>query len=167
MDNAIITAIMNSKLWEYVNMVSGSTFMQIVSNTMLEAESDLNNFIQYNMLNMTMVIPNSGGNPSNPNFLLSQLTGCQMCAMRWQLPDINLQLCTTSCISTSIDPSTNTNPSGVNTCFNQVGFAFVLKPSNLRYVPTTYDISDADPSNSFASNEYSVQWGQQIVTHVG
>jgi len=167
MDNAIITAIMNSKLWEYVNMVSGSTFMQIVSNTMLEAESDLNDFIQYNMLNMTMVIPNSGGNPSNPNFLLSQLTGCQMCAMRWQLPDINLQLCTTSCISTSIDPSTNTNPSGVNTCFNQVGFAFVLKPSNLRYVPTTYDISDADPSNSFASNEYSVQWGPQKITHVG
>lgn len=166
MDNAIITAIMNSKLWEYVNMVSGSTFMQIIPNTTLESESDLNDFIQYNMTNMTMVIPDSGGNPSNPNFLLSQLTGCQMCAMRWQLPDINLQLCTTSCISTSIDPSNNTNPSGINTCFNQVGFAFVLKPSNLRYVPTTIDVSAADPSLSYYPIYNNVTFGSQTITTV-
>jgi hypothetical protein len=166
MDNAIITAIMNSKLWEYVNMVSGSTFMQIIPNTTLESESDLNDFIQYNMTNMTMVIPDSGGNPSNPNFLLSQLTGCQMCAMRWQLSDINLQLCTTSCISTSIDPSTNTNPSGINTCFNQVGFAFVLKPSNLRYIPTTFDVSAADPSLSYYPRYNNVTFGTQTITTV-
>ena len=165
MTNGIITAIMNSKLWEYVNMVSGSTFMQIVQNSTLESESDLNDFIQYNMVNMTMVIPDSGGNPANPNFLLSQLTGCQMCAMRWQLPDINLQLCTTSCISTSIDPSTNTNPSGINTCFNQVGFAFVLKPSNLRYSPTTFDVSAADPSLSYYPTAHTVQVGTQSYTY--
>jgi hypothetical protein len=167
MDNAIITAIMNSKLWEYVNMVSGSTFMQIVPNNILESESDLNDFIQYNMTNMTMVIPDSGGNPSNPNFLLSQLTGCQMCAMRWQLPDINLQLCTTSCISTSIDPNTNTNPSGINTCFNQVGFAFVLKPSNLRYIPTTYDVSAADPSLSYYPNTNTYTFASSTISGPG
>jgi hypothetical protein len=165
MTNGIITAIMNSRLWEYVNMVSGSTFMQVVQNTTLESESDLNDFIQYNMVNMTMVIPDSGGNPANPNFLLSQLSGCQMCAMRWQLPDINLQLCTTSCISTSIDPSTNTNPTGINTCFNQVGFAFVLKPSNLRYSPTTFDVSAADPSLSYYPNAHTVQVGTQTYTY--
>jgi hypothetical protein len=159
MTNGIITAIMNSKMWEYVNMVSGSTFMQIVPNSTLESESDLNNFIQYNMTNMSMVIPDSGSNPANPNFLLSQLTGCQMCAMRWQLPDINLQLCTTSCISTSIDPTTNTNTTGVNTCFNSAGFAFVLKPSNLRYIPTTYDVSSADPSLSYAPMIQTTQTG--------
>jgi len=167
MTNGIITAIMNSKIWEYVNMVSGSTFMQIVSNTTLESESDLNNFIQYNMTNMSMVIPDSGGNPSNPNFLLSQLTGCQMCAMRWQLSDINLELCTTSCISTSIDPTTNTNTNGVNTCFNSAGFAFVLKPSNLRYIPTTFDVSDVDASLSYGPNYYSQRFGQQTIDYIG
>lgn len=167
MTNGIITAIMNTKIWEYVNMVSGSTFMQIVSNTTLESESDLSNFIQYNMTNMSMVIPDSGGNPSNPNFLLSQLTGCQMCAMRWQLSDINLELCTTSCISTSIDPATNTNTTGVNTCFNSAGFAFVLKPSNLRYIPTTFDVSDVDASLSYGPNYYTRPFGTQMYTIQG
>jgi hypothetical protein len=167
MSNGIITAIMNSKLWEYVNMVSGSTFMQLLYNIELESESNLESIINSNLLNMTMVLPNSGGNPNNPNFLLSQLAGCQMCAMRWQLQDVNLQLCTTSCISTSINPSTNTNPTSINTCFSQAGFAFVLKPSNLRdSSDNTFNVSEPDPSLSYYPIPFTMQAGTQQITGV-
>lgn len=166
MDNNIMNAIMNSSFWEYVNMVSGSTFMQVVNNSELNSYSNLDDMINNNMLNMTMVIPDSGSNPSNPNFLLSQLAGCQMCAMRFQLPDINLKLCTTSCINTSVDTSLNSNPDGLNTCFNNVGYAFVLKPSNLRYIPTQINnIPQTDEALSFAPKTTSVGIGTQVITY--
>ena len=164
MNNSSMNAIMNSSFWEYVNMVSGSTFMQVVNNSELNSYSSLDDMIQNNMYNMTMVIPDSGANPSNPNFLLSQLAGCQMCAMRFQLPDINLKLCTTSCINTSIDASLNTNPDGINTCFNNVGYAFVLKPSNLRYIPTNINVPATDPSLSYAPNPKTIGMGPYTVT---
>jgi hypothetical protein len=166
MDNTVMNALMNSNMWEYVNMVSGSTFMQIVNNSELNSYSNLDDMINNNMLNMTMVIPDSGSNPSNPNFLLSQLAGCQMCAMRFQLQDTNFLLCTTSCINTSVDASLNTNPDGLNTCFNNVGYAFVLKPSNLRYVPTQInDIPDTDESQSYGQKTTSVGVGTQVITY--
>jgi len=166
MNSNITNAMMNSSFWEYVNMMSSSTFMQIMPNNELNSISNLNDTIQYNMSNMTMVIPDTGTNPANPNFLLSQLAGCQMCAMRFQLPDINLKLCTSSCISTSIDASLNTNPNGLNTCFNQAGYAYVLKPSNLRYIPSVVsDPSSVDASLSFAPNTGTARFASQVINY--
>jgi len=60
-------------------------------------------------------MPDNTPNPDNPSGLLARSLGCQMVAMRYQLPDSLLK--------------EDTN------FFDQHGHAFVLKPEELRYVP--------------------------------
>jgi hypothetical protein len=74
---------------------------------------------------MTIVIPDSGSNPSNPSGVLCRESGCQMVAMRYQFVDDNL--------------TENT------LFFDSKGYAFVLKPDNLRYKPVVVQ----DPIVSF------------------
>jgi hypothetical protein len=71
----------------------------------------------YNKQNMTMVIPDDGVNPDNPNGLMSRALGCQMVAMRYQVTDSNLKEDTDF--------------------FDTTGHAFSLKPADLRYIPVT------------------------------
>ena len=66
---------------------------------------------------MTIVTPDNGTNPSNPSGIVSRACGCQMVAMRYQLVDNNLM--------------ENTQ------FFDKAGYAFSLKPVDLRYQPIT------------------------------
>jgi hypothetical protein len=79
---------------------------------------DLVELQDYNKINMTIVFPdNKGSNPVNPNVATCLATGCQMTAMMFQFYDSNLQAYIQS--------------------FNNAGYAYTLKPENLRFTEVT------------------------------
>lgn len=111
------SAFMSSeKLKEYVNLTSNSVFMRALRYTSdVKYTPDMDDMKTYNKRNITIVMPDNTPNPDNPSSLLARTMGCQMVAMRYQLPDSLLK--------------EDTN------FFDQHGHAFVLKPEELRYLP--------------------------------
>jgi len=111
------SAFMESeKLKEYVNLTSNSVFMRALRYTSdVKYTPDMDDLKNYNKRNLTIVLPDNTLNPDNPNSILSRSLGCQLVAMRYQLPDGLLK-------------------EDAN-YFNQHGHAFVLKPEDLRYKP--------------------------------
>jgi hypothetical protein len=104
--------------YEYVNLTSNSIFMHALPFNNVKNTPDLVELQDYNKSNMTIVFPdNIGANPVNPNLATCLATGCQMIGMMFQFYDSNLQ----AYIQT----------------FNSAGYAFSLKPENLRLVPVT------------------------------
>ena len=86
---------------------------------------DMNELIEYNRRCMTIGMPDKGANPDNPSGIVLRETGTQMLAMRYQLFDNNLE--------------------ESDMTFDLAGYAFVLKPESLRYVPVI--IPDPVPQN--------------------
>jgi hypothetical protein len=86
---------------------------------------DVDELTEYNKSNMTIVFPDNEIKPPNPNGLLCRHYGCQMVAMEFQNVDNYLM--------------ENTE------FFDRTGFAFSLKPANLRYEPIV--IPDPIPQN--------------------
>jgi hypothetical protein len=116
--NATGSSILDNKAFmEYVNMVSNSIFMRALTYYNLQNTPDLVELQNYNKKNMTVVLPDVGTNPANPNPIIGGESGCQMVAMRYQQYDSNLQASILQ--------------------FDRVGYAFSLKPERLRYVPVT------------------------------
>jgi len=108
----------NTKLMEYVNMTSNSVFMRGLTMTQVINSPDLQELQTFNKKNMTIAMPDSGiSNPPNPNGIVVRAAGCQMIAQRYEYIDKYLE---------------------ENTFFFDTnGYAFVLKPENLRFIPTT------------------------------
>jgi hypothetical protein len=75
---------------------------------------------------MTIVYPNNEINPANPSGMVCRASGCQMVAMRFQYVDNNL-------MENAL-------------FFDEAGYAFALKPADLRYQPVT--IPAPTPQNS-------------------
>jgi hypothetical protein len=121
----------NKEFMEYVNMTSNSVFMRAVSYYDVKNTPDINELEQFNERCMTIVYPDIGANPSNPSGMLCRAAGCQMVAMRYQYVDNFLK-------ENAI-------------FFDEGGYAFVLKPENLRYKQVT--IPTPTPQNP----EYSYQ----------
>ena len=121
----------NNEFMEYVNMTSNSVFTRALSYYNVKNTPDINELEQFNQRCMTLVYPDSGVNPTNPSGLLCRAAGCQMVAMRYQYVDNFLK--------------ENTN------FFNEGGYAFVLKPENLRYKQVT--IPTPTPQNPAYSYE--------------
>jgi hypothetical protein len=115
----------NEDLLEYVNLTSNSAFMRQYNYNNVKNDADINELTAFNTRGMTIVVPDSGSNPSNPSGVLCRESGCQMVAMRYQFVDDNL--------------TENT------LFFDSKGYAFVLKPDNLRYKPVVVQ----DPIVSF------------------
>ena len=107
----------NKEFMEYVNMTSNSVFMRALPYYDVKNTPDVNELEQFNQRCMTIVFPDSGINPSNPSGMLCRAVGCQMVAMRYQYVDNFLK-------ENAI-------------FFDQGGYAFVLKPENLRYKQVT------------------------------
>ena len=85
---------------------------------------------------MTIAMPDVGYNPPNPSGIVERETGCQMLAMRYQLIDSNLKENTTF--------------------FDNAGYAFVLKPERLRYIPVTVPTpTPQKPELSYATRTVS------------
>jgi hypothetical protein len=107
----------NDHLLEYVNITSNSVFMRKYSYYNVKNNPDINELTDYNKTGMTIVLPDGGSNPSNPSGMVCRASGCQMIAMRYQLVDNFL-------MENAL-------------FFDAAGYAFALKPVNLRYVPVT------------------------------
>ena len=115
----------NEAFLEYVNLTSNSIFMREYDYYNVKNNPDTQELLEYNRKNMTIVIPDKGANPPNPSSILCRAYGCQMVAMRYQYVDNFL--------------FENTG------FFDRSGYAFSLKPENLRYIVVT--IPEPTPQN--------------------
>lgn len=98
---------------EYVNLASNySNYMYCYKYYDVKNIYDPKEFTEHNRIYMTIVLPDIGNNPENPSAQLTREYGCQMVAMRYQLPNERLQ-------------------ENIK-FFDENGHAFVLKPDNLR-----------------------------------
>jgi hypothetical protein len=137
-DNSNKAFMDNRDLYEYVNILSNSIFMRALRNYDIKNTPDLSELQNFNKKNMTIAMPDKGKNPPNLSGIAARLTGCQMIAMRYQLNDVNLQ--------------ENEN------FFGDAGCAFVLKPENLRDIPTTVpEPPDQNPALSYETRTISTQ----------
>lgn len=129
----------NEDLTEYVNMTSNSIFMRAYSYYDVKNSPDLEELREYNKKNMTIVFPDSGSNPENPNGILVRDAGCQMVAMRFQYVDNYLMQ--------------NTG------FFDNCSYAFCLKPIELRYEPVVIDeATPQDPALSYATRNVTTDF---------
>jgi hypothetical protein len=126
---------MESKVFhEYVNMTSNSTFMRSLHYYDVQYANDIDELTEYNKLCMTIGMPDKGSNPQNPSSVYMRETGCQLLGMRYQYNDTNLE--------------------ENEMFFDENGFAFVLKPERLRYIPQIVDDpTPQDPKLSYATRE--------------
>jgi hypothetical protein len=129
----------NTKFTEYVNITSDSIFMRALMYNDIKLTPDVDELINYNKTAMTIALPDKGINPPNPNAMVVRESGCQMIAMRYELVDIYLE---------------------ENIAFfDKAGYAFVLKPERLRYVPVTNPIPTAqEVENSYATRNYATDY---------
>jgi hypothetical protein len=107
----------NQDLLEYVNITSNSVFMREYTYYNVKNNPDINELTEYNKRGMTIVLPDNGFSPANPSGLVCRTSGCQMVAMRYQLVDNYL-------MENAL-------------FFDRTGYAFALKPPELRYQPVT------------------------------
>ncbi len=105
----------------------------------VENTRDTTYLINHNKQFMTIVYPDSGNRPSNPIYEICSNYGCQFTCMRYQLNDDSLQL--------------------YNKSFNNTGYAFALKPLELRWIPPilTKPIPQKQ-SNSYASRTVNTEF---------
>jgi len=105
------------EFYEFVNMTSNSVFMRALHYYDIKYTHDLQELIDFNRQNMTIGMPDKGSNPDNPSSIVMRESGCQFLGMRYQTIDTNIE-----------------ENDGF---FNENGYAFVLKPERLRYIPVT------------------------------
>ena len=115
----------NTPLDEYVNICSGSPFMRCLREKDVKYTHDMQELINFNKKNMSIVLPNVGEDTENPSAAFSMQCGCQMIAMSYQFKSGNL--------------------THYNDKFSQAGHAFVLKPADLRYVPQKINVPNPPP----------------------
>ena len=126
------TAFVECKdLMEYVNMTSNSIFMRALNYYDIQNNADITELMEFNKRGMTIALPDKGSAPSNPSGIVVRQAGCQMIAMRYQQIDSNLE--------------------ESDLLFAENGYAFVLKPDNLRYEAVVID--DPEPQNPAVSYE--------------
>jgi hypothetical protein len=118
------------QFYEFVNMTSYSTFMQLLRYNDIEYTQTPDDLINQNRRAMTIGVPNKGSNPSNPSSAVMRSMGIQMLAMRYQMVDANVE--------------------ENDLFFNEAGHAFALKPENLRAIVTVIeDPVKQDPAYSY------------------
>jgi hypothetical protein len=130
----------NRDFYEFVNLVSNSPnmwsfrFFDILNN--YEPEQLEN----HNRSQMTIVLPDLTNNPDNPSAALARSYGCQMVAMRFQLPDgyllENIKY------------------------FDEARHAFVLKPAELREINLTLNIKPFQDANKKVDTETGLIKGE-------
>lgn len=139
MDRSNPAFIENEDLLEYVNLASNSVFMRICDFYNVKNSPDINELIEFNRQGMTIVIPDSGSNPPNPSSMACRASGCQMIAMRYQLVDNNL-------MENAL-------------FFDRAGYAFALKPADLRYEPVVVQApTSQNPAYSYATRTSSTDY---------
>ena len=135
-DNTNKSFSANSAFYEYVNLTSNSIFMRALNYYNVKNTPDLTELQEYNKQNMTISMPDISTTPLNPSGIICRETGCQMLGMCYQLNDVFLQ--------------------ENNQFFDLAGYAFVLKPENLRYKEVTIDAATTpNPALSYETRTVS------------
>jgi hypothetical protein len=131
--------LQNQNFLEYVNLTSNSVFMRGYEYYNIKNSPDTQELTDFNMKAMTIVFPDNGVNPSNPSGILCRTYGCQMVAMRYQMVDNFL-----------------IENAGF---FDKCGYAFCLKPAELRYKPVTIpNPTPQNPNYSYATKTASTDF---------
>ena len=100
---------------------------------------DTHELTEYNRRDMTIVFPDKGPSPSNPSGYLCRTYGCQMIAMRYQLVDNFL-------MENAL-------------FFDRAGYAFCLKPADLRYQPVTIPTpTPQNPAYSYSTRNATTDY---------
>jgi len=107
----------NQDFLEYVNLTSNSAFVRAYNYYNVKNNPDINELTEYNKIAMTIVLPDVATNPPNPSGYFCRASGCQMVAMRYQYVDNFL-------LENAL-------------FFDNAGYAFALKPYELRYHAVT------------------------------
>jgi hypothetical protein len=129
----------NDDLLEFVNLTSNSIFMREYDFYNVKNNPDINELTDFNRRGMTIVLPDTGASPSNPSGMTCRASGCQMVAMRYQLVDNFL-------MENAL-------------FFDRAGYAFALKPVNLRYEPVTVPApTPQNPEYSYATRTASTDF---------
>ena len=127
------------KLMEFVNLTSNSVFMRAYHYYDVKNNPDINELTDFNRTGMTIVFPDNDTNPANPSGFLTRECGCQMTAMRFQYVDNFLE--------------------ENMAFFDKAGYAFCLKPANLRYIPVTIPTpTPQKPSNSYETRNVGTDY---------
>ena len=124
----------NQRFYEFVNMTSNSAFMRSYHYYDVKNTPDMAELQNYNKRSFSIVYPDKGINPENPNGIAAREMGCQMVAMRYQKTDNYLE--------------------ENELFFDEDAHAFVLKPEKLRYKEIIIDDPiPQDPSLSYADRD--------------
>ena len=121
------TKAVGSKFDEYVNIASGSVFMQASRYYDIKYTPDMTELIEFNKKQMTICLPDISTSPINPSSSLAMKYGCQFVAMCFQNFDSNMEY--------------------YDLFFDNEGSAFALKPESLRYIPVEIDVPDPPPQS--------------------
>ena len=125
----------------YVNMASGSNFLQLLRDYDVKYTPNSNNMINHNKKNMAITMPDYNRSSENGNISLHFAYGCQMICMCFQEPDSNLEYYMGK--------------------FTDNGTAFILKPENMRYQVTYLTQPKAqDPKLSYKERTISKPYFQ-------
>jgi hypothetical protein len=122
-----------TKLFELVNMSSKSLFLSKYTYFGVKNVGDPQAFKDANKKNMCLVLPEKGGRPINDGHNGPFTWGCQIVTMCFQ------------------EEARDEKLKAYEDKFSSVGYAFILKPEDLRYVPIV--IAPPKPPNPKASME--------------
>lgn len=119
--------------YQFVNMSSNSLFLSKKSFFDVQTRIDSQQFKEANKKNMSLVLPDKAAKPKNVGHNGPFTWGCQIVAMCFQ------------------ESARDEKLDAYEGAFNGVGFAFILKPKDLRYIPIT--IAPPAPPNPNSSFE--------------
>jgi hypothetical protein len=123
----------NTKLFELINMSSKSLFLSKYTFFGVKNVGDPQAFKDANKKNMCLVVPDKAGRPMNDGHNGPFTWGCQLVAMCFQ------------------EEARDEKLKAYEDKFASVGYGFILKPADLRYVPIT--IAPPAPPNPKSSME--------------
>jgi hypothetical protein len=131
-DRSNIAFLETPEFYKFINMTSNSVFMRALHYYDIKYTPDMNELIDFNKQNMTIGMPDKGENPENPSSIVMREMGVQLLGMRYQKIDTNIE--------------------ENDIFFDENGYAFVLKPEKLRYIPITIPLPPPqNPELSYAT----------------
>ena len=131
-DRSNTSFLESPEFYKFINMTSNSVYMRALNYYNIAYTPDMNELIDFNKQNMTIGMPDKGVDPDNPNSIVMREMGVQLLAMRYQKIDTNIE--------------------ENDIFFDENGFAFVLKPEKLRFIPVTIPLPPPqNPELSYAT----------------
>ena len=126
-DRSNATYLESKSFCEYVNGASGTNFIRLLRYSDIKNSSDMTELTEFNRTGLTIVIPDYGTNPANPNSNQTRNAGVQMTAMR-------------------LKPSVSND---ADDFYDQRVAGIVIKPAKLRPVVVQVAVAAPDPTVSY------------------